>query len=125
MPHVSRTSPGGITSSYRYEVGRVVWDGQDATVVVIDAFPIGGGNDAFPHASVQVPPLRDLILDQNPELKASSKPLTFVIRRPALLPFPRWELVSTWPNGRGPDLRIRSNKITSDLAAELERAFLA
>jgi hypothetical protein len=122
MPTVEkRSSPLGRTTTYRYEVGEVTWDGRKIHAFVIGGMPLEGGFVADEHVASIV---ANRVLAEHPELSAAG--WAVFVKTRSYTPVPEWQLIGSG-RGRGPlpAGETLSGDIPEDVIQQLEQIFPA
>lgn len=88
MSSVTRTSPSGSTSTYRYGLGEIVWGEKKFQAFVIDGVPEEGGLLAEEHVAAIV---ANRVLAEHSTLSAAAW-VVFVKTRPNM-PVPEWQFL--------------------------------
>jgi hypothetical protein len=108
MPTAEHVSAGDTTSTYRYQIGRLDWNGRRVSAIIIAGFPLQGG--------LERPIITNRILAEHPQL-AEGVWAAF-IKRPPHLPLPEWELIGS---GRGRQSLAGDEALTSDVPVGVVR----
>jgi hypothetical protein len=120
MPTVKkRSSPLGRTTTYRYEVGEVTWDGRKIHAFVIGGTPLEGGFVADERVASIV---ANRALAEHPELSAVA--WAALVKTGSHLPVPKWQLIGSGM-GRGPLPQALATDIPDDVLRQLEQIFSA
>jgi hypothetical protein len=116
MSSVTRTSPSGSTSTYRYGLGEITWGARNLQAFVIDGVPEEGGLLADERIAAIV---ANRVLAEHSELSAAAWAV-FVKARPNM-PVPEWQFLGAGLGRGALPGAAPSSSIPVDVISQLEQ----